>query len=86
MINLTLLTQHDCAWCSDGRKLLTELSEELPLRIEEVDLNSDRGRQLAGEHRLMFAPGLLADNRLIAHGRLSKRALRRDLAHLTDTH
>ncbi len=85
MISLTLLTQQDCAWCSDGRELLAELSAVFPLHIEEVDLNTDRGRQLAGENHVMFAPGLIADNRLIAHGRLSKRALVRDLARLTDT-
>lgn len=83
MIALTLLTQHDCAWCGDGRRLLAELAAEFPLTIEEVDLGSDRGRLLAIEHRLVFAPGLIAGGRLIAHGRLSERALRRDLGRLT---
>lgn len=85
MIALTLLTQHDCVWCSDGKRLLTELAKEFPLTIEEVDLGSDRGRLLATEHHLLFAPGLLADGHLIAHGRLSQRALRRDLNRFTPT-
>ncbi|GAB3033784.1 hypothetical protein GCM10027052_08990 [Parafrigoribacterium mesophilum] len=85
MIALTLLTQHDCAWCSDGKRLLTELAEEFPLTVEEVDLGSDRGRRLATQHQLLFAPGLLTDGHLIAHGRLSRRALRRDLTRLTPT-
>lgn len=85
MIALTLLTQQDCAWCHDGRRLLSDLAEEYPLVIEEVDLASDHGRLLATEHRLVFAPGLIADGRLIAHGRLSPRALRRDLNRLART-
>ena len=85
MISLTLLTKSDCAWCIDGRKILKELSLEFPLQIEEVNLDSEHGRRLAAEHHLMFAPGLIAGEHLIAHGRMSKRALRRDLIHLTQT-
>ena len=82
MIELTLLTKNDCTWCSDGKKLLNELSREFPLRLDEVDLNSAAGRRLADDHLLMFAPGLIAGGRLIAHGRLSKRALRKELLRL----
>lgn len=78
MITVTLLTQNDCAWCSDGKALLVELSREFSLEVDEIDLHSDAGRQLATEHRVMFAPGLIANGRLVAHGRLSKRALRRE--------
>lgn len=85
MIALTLLTRTDCTWCSDGKQLLAGLSREFPLSVEEVDLDSDDGRRLAAEHRLLFAPGLIADGRLIAHGRLSARALRRDLTRLRPT-
>lgn len=85
MITLTLLTRPDCTWCSDGKQMLAGLSREFPLSVDEVDLNSDQGRVLAAEHRLLFAPGLIAEGRLIAHGRLSARALRRDLTRLRPT-
>ena len=85
MITLTLLTKHDCAWCSDGREILDQLSHEFPLQIEEVNLESEQGRHLASEYHLMFAPGLIANDRLIAHGRMSKRALRRNLSRLAET-
>lgn len=85
MIRLTLLTKPDCAWCHDGKELLGELAHEFPLEIAEVDLASETGHRLAAEHHLMFAPGLIANGHLIAHGRLSKRALRRDLARLSTT-
>jgi glutaredoxin len=83
MIDLTLLTQDDCAWCDLAKRLLADLATSLPLEITEVDLTTDAGRELAAEHRLLFAPGLLHDGRLIAHGRLSERALRRELTRLT---
>jgi predicted DsbA family dithiol-disulfide isomerase len=63
-ISLTLITQTDCPSCVSGKRVLAELGEEFPLHIDEVDVNSENGRTLA-----------LAQ--LIAHGRLSKRALRR---------
>ncbi|MCZ0990935.1 glutaredoxin family protein [Streptomyces diastatochromogenes] len=75
MIALTLLTQADCAWCDRAKKLLEEVDAE----ITEVSLDTDEGRALAARHRLLFAPGLLHDDRLIAYGRLSARALRREL-------
>lgn len=85
MIKLTLLTQADCTWCSDGKELLASLSREFPLSVDEVDLHSGQGSRLAAAHRLLFAPGLIANGRLIAHGRFSARALRRDLARLSLT-
>lgn len=77
MIALTLLTQSDCPACIAGKRVLVELSAEFPLQIDEVDVNSDIGRAIAREQRLAFTPGLVANGRLIAHGRLSTRALRR---------
>ena len=83
MIALTLLTQPDCAWCDRAKKLLTET--EANLEVTEVSLDTDEGRELAARHRLLFAPGLLHDDRLIAHGRISERALRRELARIPQT-
>ena len=82
-LTLTLLTQEDCKWCEDGKAILAELSAEFSLSTVEVDLASNDGQRLAADHRLLFAPGLIADGQLIAHGRLSRRALRRDLGRLS---
>jgi hypothetical protein len=83
MIELTLLTQNDCASCVAGKSVLTELAGEFPLHVAEVDVKSEGGRALALEHRLAFTPGLIADGQLIAHGRLSKRGLRRLFTKIT---
>ena len=83
MIALTLLTQLDCAWCDRARKLLTETDADV--EVTEVSLDTDEGRELAAQHRLLFAPGLLHADRLIAYGRISERALRRELARITQS-
>ncbi|MFF3875201.1 glutaredoxin family protein [Streptomyces sp. NPDC001978] len=77
MIALTLLTQADCAWCERAKKLLAETDADV--EVTEVSLDTDEGRELAARHRLLFAPGLVRDDQLIAYGRISKRALRREL-------
>ncbi|MFF5757414.1 thioredoxin family protein [Streptomyces longwoodensis] len=78
MIALTLLTQADCAWCDRAKTLLAEVEAE----VTEVSLDTAEGRELAARHRLLFAPGLLHGDRLIAHGRISERALRRELSRI----
>nr|WP_024127487.1 glutaredoxin [Streptomyces sp. F12]AHE40223.1 Glutaredoxin 2 [Streptomyces sp. F12] len=80
MIALTLLTQADCAWCDRAKQLLA--ATDAHVEVTEVSLDTDEGRELAARHRLLFAPGLLHDDRLIAYGRLSERALRRELSRL----
>ncbi|MCI4660163.1 hypothetical protein [Cryobacterium zhongshanensis] len=85
MIALTLLTQSDCPSCIAGKRVLAELSAEFALQIDEVDVNSDTGRAIAREQRLAFTPGLVANGRLIAHGRLSTRALRRKFTTMIET-
>ncbi|WP_323508531.1 hypothetical protein [Cryobacterium sp. 10I1] len=61
------------------------MSAEFALQIDEVDVNSDTGRAIAREQRLAFTPGLIADGLLIAHGRLSTRALRRKFTTMVKT-
>jgi glutaredoxin len=80
VIALTLLTQADCAWCDRAKKLLAETDTDV--EVTEVSLDTDVGRELAARHRLLFAPGLLHDDRLIAYGRISERALRRELSRI----
>ena len=82
-MNLTLLTQPDCAGCEHAKQVLARLAGEYPLQVSEVDLRSPTGRDLATAHRLPFAPGLLLDGRLLGYGRISERALRRELNKIT---
>lgn len=80
MIHLTLLTQPNCASCEHAEQVLARVARDVPITIEEIDLGSDRGRQLAAENGVLFAPGVLLDGQPFSYGRLSERKLRKALA------
>ncbi|WP_155850166.1 hypothetical protein [Arthrobacter sp. Br18] len=50
------------------------------LVIEEVELASAQGRELAVRYDVAFAPGILLDGKLLGFGRLSEKRLRWRLA------
>jgi hypothetical protein len=79
MTEITLLTQEDCGLCEHAKQVLARVAVDHPLRVEEISLGSDRGRELAAGAGVLFAPGVLVDDRPFAHGRLSERKLRRAL-------
>jgi glutaredoxin len=79
MTAVTLLTQADCGLCEHAKKVLARVAEDHPLQVTEIDLASPRGRELADEARVVFAPGILLDGRPFGYGRLSERKLRRAL-------
>ncbi len=82
MTAITLLTQTDCVLCEHAKKVLARVGEDYPLEVTEVDLASERGRALAAQARVQFAPGVLVDGRPFGYGRLSERRLRRALGRL----
>lgn len=76
---VTLLTSEDCLMCQHAKKVLADVGRDHQLEVEEVALDTERGRRLATEHGVLFAPGVLLDGRAFAYGRLSERKLRRAL-------
>jgi len=79
---VTLLTQADCALCEHAKKVLARVGADHPIQVTEIDLASERGRALAAEAGVHFAPGVLVDGRPFGYGRLSERRLRRALGRL----
>lgn len=77
---VTLITKPDCSLCDQAKAVLTGLSGEYDLRLELVELDSERGQQLATESGMAFPPGVLLDGEPFSYGRLSERKLRRHLA------
>lgn len=80
VVEVTLLTQTDCAFCRHAKEVLARVGEQYRLTVTEVDLASDEGQGLAVEHGVLFAPGLLLDGEGFGYGRISERKLRRALA------
>jgi hypothetical protein len=78
-LEVVLLTQDDCAFCQQGKKVLDRLAREFPLLIETRDLASPEGRALAERGAVVFAPGLFVDGEPFSYGRVSERKLRRAL-------
>ena len=74
-----LLSQRDCAFCEQAKKILGRLSLECPLVLTEIALESEEGRALALQHGVMFAPGVFINGSLASYGRPSERRLRRIL-------
>jgi glutaredoxin len=79
---ITLLTQADCAFCDQAKKVLARLNDQHPLEIEEIRLDSAQGRALAVQHAVLFAPGVLLNGAMFSHGRVSEKKLRRALERL----
>lgn len=74
---VTLLTQDACSLCDDAKAVLRRIAADRPLQTEEVALDSERGKALAAQGGVLFAPGVLLDGEPFGHGRLSEKKLRK---------
>ncbi|HET8680453.1 MAG TPA: hypothetical protein VFM54_01050 [Micromonosporaceae bacterium] len=80
VVTVTLVHGPACHLCFDAQAALTELSRELPIRVELVAADSDAGRDLVGAHRPAMFPLVLVDGVFFSAGRLPRRKLRARLA------
>jgi hypothetical protein len=78
--HIVLVTTHDCHFCAQARNALERLGHDYPLEVQEIDLVSPRGRELAAQHGILFPPGLLLDGAFVGFGRVSEGKLRHLLA------
>lgn len=84
-VELVYLTAPDCHLCERGRRVLDALADDHAISVRELDLHTDEGRELAAAARVPFPPAVFVGGRLLAHGRLSARALARQLASIGET-
>ena len=80
MTTITILTQSSCTSCERAKEVLSRLVLEYPLRVREIGLDTEEGRELAVRHGIVFAPGILIDADLFSYGRVSEKKLRRQLS------
>ncbi len=78
-MEVTLLTQENCAFCDQAREVLDRLSIEYPISVSTLDLGSSEGQALAERGGVMFPPGIFIDGEPFSYGRPSERKLRREL-------
>ena len=79
MIKVVLLTQEQCAFCTQAKAILERLAVEYPLAVTTLSVASPEGEALAVRNRILFPPGLFLDDEAFSYGRLSERKLRREI-------
>ncbi len=84
MTRITLVVSTHCDLCDHAAAILHRLTQELPLEVEVLPLDSPRGQEVALASGMAFPPAVLIDGRPFSYGRLSERKLRRELARRGD--
>lgn len=79
MVEVTLLTQENCAFCEQAKEMLDRLSDEYPISVSTLDLGSPEGQALAERGGVMFPPGIFVGGEPFSYGRPSEKKLRREL-------
>lgn len=79
MVEVTLLTQENCAFCEQAREVLGRLSAEYPISVKVLDLGTPEGRTLGERGGVMFPPGIFVGGKPFSYGRPSEKKLRREL-------
>ncbi len=78
-MNVLLLTQEHCAFCTQAKELLARLSAEYGFSVSTLDVSSPEGEVLAVRSGLLFPPGIFLDGEAFSYGRPSERRLRREI-------
>ena len=76
---VTLLTKTDCAYCEHAKEVLARVGQDHRLDVAEISLETPAGADLGARHGVLFAPGVLLDDKPFGYGRLSERRLRKEL-------
>lgn len=79
MLEVTVLTREDCAFCDQAKEVITRLAKDYPLTLSELHMDSPSGQDMAARGGVMFPPGIFLDDQPFSYGRLSEKKLRREL-------
>ena len=61
MVKVTLLTAKWCPECPSAKEIWRELRKEHDFEYEEIDVSSERGKELAEENDIRSVPVTLID-------------------------
>jgi glutaredoxin len=78
-MNVPLLTQEQCGFCTQAKEILDRLAVEYRLSISMLDLGLPEGEALAVRNGILFPPGIFLDGEPFSYGRPSERKLRREI-------
>ncbi len=77
--SVAIITSSGCHLCEMAKEVVAAVGLDHELSVRIVDLASPEGQRLAKLHQMPFAPMVLIDGQLHAHGRVSEKKLRRYL-------
>jgi len=78
-MNVLLLTQEQCAFCTHAKELLGRLATEYGFTVSTLDISTPEGEALAVRSGILFPPGIFLDGEAFSYGRPSERKLRQEL-------
>ena len=75
MIRIQFLTAPGCLECERVKVIFQEVKKKFPylnLQIEEIDITTLKGLELAVEHSVLSNPGIIINGELFSTGSLDK--------------
>lgn len=75
MIRVQFLTAPGCLECERAKAVFQEVKKQFPylkLQIEEIDITTLKGLELAVEHSVLSNPGIIINGELFSTGSLDK--------------
>lgn len=81
IVHVIVLGKEGCNPCARVKRLLLEMRSTHPeLEVEEVDMASPRGLELALRHNVLYPPAVFIDGVFLAFGKIREADLDRALS------
>lgn len=86
MIKIKFLTMIGCHNCEAAKKIFDEVMPEFKdkAEVEEIDIASPEGQELAGKYGVMASPGIVINEELFSTGGVDKEKLVEKLKSITE--
>ncbi|MBI2551162.1 thioredoxin family protein [Candidatus Uhrbacteria bacterium] len=79
-MKITMIIPGDCAHCTVLGPTLEKLQKEFDgLKVEYIDMATEKGQRLIQKHGIMASPGILVDGKLFASGGATEADLRKEI-------
>lgn len=85
MIKIKFLTMQGCHNCEAAKKVFDEIMPEFKdkVEVEEFDMATPEGQELAGKYGVMASPGIVINEELFSTGGVDKEKLIEKLKSIT---
>ena len=85
MNKIQFLTMVGCHNCAEAKRIFDEIMPAYPnVKIEEIDIASEKGQKLVQKYVVMASPGIIINDELFSTGGVNKDKLIEKLKSLSD--